>query len=84
MIAEVGNSIEYRVKHFNPDMTGWEEKAHFIRFPLVAVEEDAWYFDGLTIRRTGPDTADHVVRIKRKDGSEGEAVLKYWRAGSKK
>ena len=23
MIAEVGASLEFRVKHFNPDMTGW-------------------------------------------------------------
>jgi hypothetical protein len=84
MIAEVGNSLEYRVKHFNPDLTGWEEKERFVRFPLVAVEGGAWYFDGLTIRRTGPNSADHVVRIKRKDGSSGEAVLHYWRAGSSK
>ena len=83
MIAQVGNSIEYRVKHFNPDMTGWEEKNHFIRFPLVAIEKDAWYFDGLTIRRTGPDTAEHVVRVSGKDGSTREAVLKYRRTGKK-
>jgi hypothetical protein len=81
MIAEVGDSIEYRVRHFNPDMTAWEDKANFIRFPLVATDKDAWYFDGLTIRRTGPDSADHVVRIKGKDGKEFEAVLKYRRAG---
>jgi len=84
MIAQVGDSIEYRVKHFNPDMTGWEEKERFIRFPLVAVEKDVWYFDGLTIRRTGLETAEHVVRIKRKDGSTGEAVLKYRRAPGEK
>ena len=83
MIAQVGDSIEYRVKHFNPDMTGWEEKNHFIRFPLVAIEKDAWYFDGLTIRRTGRDTAEHVVRVSGKDGSTREAVLKYRRTGKK-
>ena len=79
MIAEVGDSIEYRVRHFNPDMTAWEDKAHFIRFPLVAFDRDNWYFEGLTIRRTGPDTAEHVVLIKSKDGKEEEAVLKYRR-----
>ena len=79
MIAEVGNSIEYRVRHFNPDMTAWEDKDQFVKFPLVAVEGDSWYFDGLTIRRTGPDTTDHVVRIKGKDGKTSEAVLKYRR-----
>lgn len=79
MIAEVGNSIEYRVRHLNPDMTAWEEKDRFVRFPLVATEKNAWYFDGLTIRRTGADSSEHVVRIKGKDGKESEAVLKYQR-----
>ena len=80
MIAEVGNSIEYRVRHFNPDMTAWEDKDHFVRFPLVAAEKDVWYFDGLTIRRTGPDTSEHVVLIKAKDGKTSEQVLRYRRA----
>lgn len=79
MVAEVGNSIEYRVRHFNPDMTAWEDKERFVRFPLVAKEKDIWYFDGLTIRRTGPDSADHIVRVKRKDGSLSDALLHYRR-----
>ena len=79
MIAEVGDTIEYRVRHFNPDMTAWEDKDRFVKFPLVAADKDNWYFDGLTIRRTGPDTADHIVRIKGKDGKTSEAVLKYRR-----
>ena len=80
MIAEVGNSIEYRVRHFNPDMTAWEDKESFVKFPLVAVEGDSWFFDGLTIRRTGPDTAESIVLIKSKDGKVSEQVLKYRRA----
>ncbi|MEO7655127.1 MAG: DUF6265 family protein [Sphingomicrobium sp.] len=80
MIAEVGSSIEYRVRHFNPDMSAWEDKDRFVKFPLVAVEQDSWYFDGLTIRRTGPDSAEHIVRVKGKDGKADEAVLRYRRA----
>lgn len=79
MIAEVGNSIEYRVRHFNPDMTAWEDKDRFVKFALVAVKQDSWYFDGLTIRRTGPDSAEHIVRTKGKDGKIAEAVLHYRR-----
>ena len=80
MVAEVGPTLEYRVKHFNPDMTGWEEKDKFVRFALVAVEKDVWYFDGFTLRRTGPDSAIHIVRVKHKDGTTEDAVLKYRRA----
>ena len=80
LITQIGDSVEFWVKHFNPDMTGGEEKDKFVRFPLVAVEKDAWYFDGLTIRRTGPDTADHIVRVKsRATGEEHDALLHYRR-----
>ena len=79
MMAEVDGSLEYRVRHFNPDMTAWEDKATFVRFPLVAVEKDVWYFDGYTLKRTGPDTAVHIVRVKRGDGKPAEVVLPYRR-----
>ena len=77
-IAQVGASLEYRLKHFNQDLTGWEEKAQVVRFRLVAVEKDTWYFEGLTIRRDGPDGMIGAVRIDSKDGPR-EAVFKYRR-----
>jgi len=79
MIAQVGPSLEYRVRHVNPDMTAWEDKDKFVRFPLVERVGDTWYFDGLTIRRTAPDAAEHVVRVKHKDGASEDAVLRYRR-----
>ena len=78
-IVQVGSSLEYRLKHFNEDLTGWEEKGTVLKFPLVAVEPDAWYFDGLTVRRDGPDGMIGAVRIDRKDGPPREAVFKYRR-----
>jgi len=79
-IAEAGGSLHYRLKHFDADLTGWEEKAQVVSFPLVAVEKDAWYFDGLTIRRDGPDGMVAAVRIGSKDGGSREAVFRYRRA----
>lgn len=78
-VAEAGGSIEYRLKHFNADLTGWEERSEVKRFPLVAVEGDAWYFDGLTIRRDGPDGMVAAVRIGSSDGAGREAVFRYRR-----
>ena len=78
-IAEVAGSLEYRLKHFNADLTGWEERGDVRRFPLVAVERDAWYFDGLTIRRDGPDGMIGAVRIDNQDGTSREAVFRYRR-----
>jgi hypothetical protein len=53
IVAE-GGSISYRLKHFNADLTGWEEKNEVQSFGLVAREGDTWFFDGLTIRREDP------------------------------
>ena len=80
-IAQVGRTLEYRLKHFNEDLTGWEEKGTVVTFKLVAVERGAWYFDGLTIRRDGPDGMVSAVRVGNKDGTSGEAVFRYRRAG---
>lgn len=80
MLAEVGGSIEYRVRHVNPDMTAWEERDRFVRFPLVAVEPGTWYFDGLTIRRIDADTVEHLVRIRGRDGQSRDERLVYRRA----
>ncbi|MDX2145736.1 MAG: DUF6265 family protein [Rhodospirillaceae bacterium] len=77
--AEVGGSLEMRVKHFNADLTGWEEKNDVQRFALVAVEKDVWYFDGLTVRRTGPDTMITTVLVKQRDGTTSEFPFHYRR-----
>lgn len=78
-IAEVDGSLEYRLKHFHPDLAGWEERAEVVRFPLIAVERDSWHFDGLTIRREGPDRMTAIVRIRGEDGATREAVFRYTR-----
>lgn len=78
-IAENNGTLTYRIKHFNPDLTGWEEKAQVVSFPLVAVEPDVWFFDGLTLRRTGPDTMVETVRISDKGEPDREATFTYRR-----
>ena len=79
-IVEYGGSLEYRLKHFNADLTGWEEKAQVQRFALVATDKDVWYFDGFTMRREGADGLIITVRAKRKDGTSSELVFRYRRA----
>jgi hypothetical protein len=67
----VGQSLAYRVRHFNPDMTGWEDQTGKpVVFPLVAIEKDRWFFDGMTIERTGPDSLVMWVKIDGKDGAK--------------
>lgn len=78
-IAEVDGSLVYRLKHFNPDLTGWEEKDEVVEFPLVAREGDAFYFNGLTIRKDGDDGMVAAVRIDQGEQGVGEAVFRYRR-----
>lgn len=61
IISPVGESYAILLKHFNADMTGWEEKDKVITFPLVKIENETAYFDGLTMRRTGPDSLEVYV-----------------------
>ena len=39
-IAETGDGIEMRIKHFNPRLVAWEEKEETVLFSLVKVTEN--------------------------------------------
>lgn len=80
-IVERGGSLVYRLKHFDADLGGWEDKAGTAAesFALVAVEPDALHFDGLSFYRKGPDRARVVVRIHAKSGPDRELAFDYTR-----
>ena len=77
-IAELHGSLVYRLKHFNDNLVGWEEKDRHVSFPLVAIEPNAVYFSGLTLRREG-DTLISAVLVQQRDGSVEEYVFRYRR-----
>lgn len=77
---EEGGSVMLRLRHFHPDLKGWEEKDETVEFPLVAVEGDRLYFAGLTIERVGEDQARHYVLVGHRDGTAQEAEFTYRRA----
>lgn len=79
LIAPENNSLVYKVKHFNPDLTGWEEKDGYLAFPLVKLEPGKAYFNGLTMVLDG-NTCTHYLAMKQKDGSYREASLVYRRS----
>ncbi|HMQ48966.1 MAG TPA: DUF6265 family protein [Saprospiraceae bacterium] len=81
LIAEENNSLVYKVKHFNPDLSAWEEKGHYITFPLVKIEGNAVYFNGLTMVLEG-NTCTHFLAMKQKDGTYREAKLVYQRGAT--
>lgn len=78
-IVRDGDSLAYRLGHFDPDLSAWEEKGEHERFPLTARTGDRWTFDGLILERTGVDAMTASVAIKRKDGSAGTLAFRYRR-----
>lgn len=63
-LLEVEGSVEMRLKHVNPDMTGWEEKNDFVTFRLAKLEPAAAYFSGLTFRRIGDDRLEIFLALR--------------------
>lgn len=79
-LLEAEGSVEMRLKHVNPDMTGWEEKADFVTFRLVRHDPTGAYFEGLTFRRTSPDHIEGFLAIRdRKSGAVREERFVYRR-----
>ena len=68
-ISEDNGTLALRLKHFNPDLTGWEEKDDMVTFPLVRVEpNEALYFRGLTYRRVSDNLLTIYLALHNRDG----------------
>jgi hypothetical protein len=80
-LLEVEGSVEMRLKHVNPDMTGWEEKNDFVTFKLVKHDASGAYFSGLTFKRVGPDAIEGYLALRnRADGTVREEKFTFRRA----
>lgn len=72
-LVEHEGSLLLKLKHFNPDLTGWEEKADSVKFRLLKLAPDTAHFEGLTFKRVGGDTLEIFLAIRdRTDGSVRE------------
>jgi len=66
-LVEAGQSLAVQLKHFAPDLRGWEPKDKTIDFHLVRAAPGALYLDGMTYRRT-QEGLESWVLIGLKDG----------------
>lgn len=74
LLDVVDGGLRMRVKHFNPDFVGWEERDGWHAFNPVSVSEDALSFTGLTLRRVGDDALEIVLSIRYADGVREETL----------
>lgn len=78
LVTEVNGSLEFRLKHFNADLTGWEEKAEVVSFPLVAKRDGAMLFQSMSFHPDG-DKLTVYLAVEHKDKPVEEVTFSYRR-----
>lgn len=76
-LMEQDGSLVVKLKHFNPDLTGWEDKDGMVTFRLLAVEPCALYFNALTYRCDGDGGMVVAVRMKSDKPEPQELVFRF-------
>ena len=77
--SENDGQLSLKLKHFNPDMTGWEEKDKFVTFRFFKRNGNRYYFQGLTFENAGADKLNIYLALTQKDKSYKEEVFKFTR-----
>ena len=72
-------TLSLKVKHFNPDFSAWEEKEDHVNFRLVALEDNALHFGGISFYRRGADRLDAFI-VMQEGGTVKEYPLVYQRS----
>ncbi len=60
-ITEEAGSLMLRLKHFDHDLKGWEEKDETVDFPLVKLDHHKAYFDGFTFEKINENSLNIYV-----------------------
>ena len=72
-IDSIGPAV--RVKHFNADMTAWEDKADMVIFRHDSTSAGKFFFGGLTFMKPTEDSLNIGIRFKASDGSRSEETI---------
>lgn len=76
-ISEESKCLILKLKHFNADLTGWEEKDEYLSFPLVKISSGEANFEGLTFRKIVENKIMVFLAVKNKDGTTDEVEFIY-------
>ncbi len=78
-VRELENSLVFELKHFGPDLKGWEEKDEVQTFKYIKAEENRIYFEGFTFERVSDHEINIYGLIENDDGSAEEVKFNYKR-----
>lgn len=73
-LMEEEGSLVLRLKHFNADLTGWEDKEGMVTFRLLAMEPCAAYFHTLTLRCANAEAPGEGLFVAVRMRSSGEEI----------
>lgn len=77
-ITSDSSGYNLRLKHFNSDLTGWEEKKDVITFSYISSSDNRITFDGLEYELQSDDTLKIVVNLKN-NGTEHQVIINCYR-----
>ena len=68
-MMEHEGSLILRLKHFSPELVGWEEKDKTVDFRFVNKTENRVNFNGLTYEQTSENKLAIYLALRQKDGT---------------
>ncbi|WP_229719379.1 DUF6265 family protein [Winogradskyella schleiferi] len=77
VIREIENSLILQLKHFGPDLKGWETKDETVDFPLVKITENKVVFEGMTFYKISDSEINIYVDIKDDKGKVEVVKFNY-------
>ncbi len=65
LVLEVEDgSLSLKVKHFSAEFHAWEDKQDYVNFRLVAKNDDALHFSGISFYRRDANTIDGYIVMR--------------------
>ena len=78
-VRELEGTLLLQIRHFNQDFTGWETQNESENFPLVRIDKNHVFFDGLTFEKVSEDELHIHVLLSEKDKEPEEVTFRYKR-----
>ncbi|WP_256259874.1 DUF6265 family protein [Winogradskyella luteola] len=70
IIREIESSLILQLKHFGPDLKGWETKDETVDFPLKYITENKIVFEGINFEKVSDIEMNVYVDIKSEEKTE--------------
>jgi Carbohydrate family 9 binding domain-like/Domain of unknown function (DUF6265) len=70
VIREVENTLILQLKHFGPDLKGWESKDETVDFPLIEITQNKVVFEGMAFEKVSKTEMNVYVDIKENEKVE--------------